>query len=78
MDPEYIKLKEAVQTILENPHEQPRRYYFLNIMKQVKVYSDFTSFGELALITNKRRKAKLETIEDTHFAILRKEDYKQA
>lgn len=78
MDPEYIKLKEAMQTILENPHEQPRRYYFLNIMKQVKVYSNFTSFGELALITNKRRKAKLETIEDTHFAILSKEDYKQA
>jgi CRP-like cAMP-binding protein len=45
-------------------------------MKQVKVYGDFTSFGELALITNKRRKAKLETIEDTHFAILSKEDYK--
>lgn len=69
-------MKEAIQTIVENPHEQPRRYFFLNIMKQVKVYTDYTSFGELALITNKKRKAKLETIEDTHFAILSKDDYK--
>jgi len=47
-------------------------------MKVVKVYRDATSFGELALITNKRRKAKLETTADTHFAVLSKDDYRQA
>lgn len=45
-------------------------------MKLVKTYAEYGSFGELALITNKRRKAKLETQTDTHFAILSKEDYR--
>jgi CRP-like cAMP-binding protein len=36
------------------------------------------SFGELALLTNKRRKAKLECLTDTNFAILSKIDYRQA
>lgn len=39
-----------------------RRYYYLSWFKQVKVYTDNESFGELALITDKHRKAKLETI----------------
>lgn len=47
-------------------------------MKTVKTYGAQTSFGELALITNKRRKAKLETSEDTHFAVLSKKDYRIA
>jgi len=45
-------------------------------MKVVKTYRDMTAFGELALITNKRRKAKLETASDTHFAVLSKNDYR--
>lgn len=47
-------------------------------MKLVKTYAQYGSFGELALITNKRRKAKLETLTDTYFAVLSKEDYRQA
>ena len=47
-------------------------------MKVVVTYLAKTSFGELALLTNKRRKAKLETSEDTHFAILSKKDYRTA
>lgn len=47
-------------------------------MKVVRHYQPMTSFGELALITNKRRKAKLETAADTHFAVLSKADYRQA
>lgn len=47
----------------------------MNSFKQVVVYSKFTSFGELALLTNKHRKAKMETLEDTHFAILTKDNY---
>jgi len=49
-------------------------------MKIIKVYGPFESFGELALITNKRRKAKLEVTgdEDAHFALLSKKDYKTA
>ena len=47
-------------------------------MKVVKVYENLTSFGELALLTNKHRKAKLETIDDTHFAVLSKADYRHA
>lgn len=55
-----------------------RKYYYLNWFKQVKVYKDNQSFGELALLTDKHRQAKLETITDTHFAVLSKADYKQA
>jgi len=47
-------------------------------MKVVRTYEAGTSFGELAIITNKRRKAKLETASDTHFAVLSKYDYRQA
>ena len=65
--------------MLEDPESQAqRKYYQINIMKVVKTYQEYGSFGELALITKKRRKAKLETQSDTHFAILSKEDYLQA
>ena len=49
-------------------------------MRPVKIYEPGSSFGELALITNKRRKAKLEVSSesDAHFAILSKDDYKNA
>ena len=76
IDPEYTSLKQAFQDILEDPESQKdRKYYQINIMKVVKTYYEYGSFGELALITKKRRKAKLETSSDTHFAILSKEDY---
>lgn len=61
---------------MNNPYSQKRRYYFINIFKEVKRYCDYESFGELALLTNKRRKAKIETLSECHFAILSKEDYK--
>ena len=60
----------------ENPNQSDRKYYYVNILKVVKTYKSFSSFGELALITNKRRAAKLEAVEDTHFAILSKNDYR--
>ena len=47
-------------------------------MKLVRTYKAHESFGELALITNKRRKAKLETAENTNFAILSKDNYREA
>jgi hypothetical protein len=47
-------------------------------MKLVKTYTAKTSFGELALLTDKRRKAKLETRAGTHFAVLSKADYRAA
>jgi len=47
-------------------------------MKVVKVYEPFESFGELALITNKRRQAKLEVTgdSDAYFALLGRKDYR--
>jgi hypothetical protein len=44
----------------------------------VHTYGPYESFGELALLTNKRRAAKLEVTghSDAHFAILSKKDYK--
>ena len=47
-------------------------------MKLVRTYTAHESFGELALITNKRRKAKLETATNTNFAVLSKDDYREA
>lgn len=59
--------------------EHDRKYYVLKFLKTVKKYKPFESFGELALITNKHRKAKLEVgpEEDAHFALLSKVDYNQ-
>lgn len=79
IDPNYLELKQAFQELLEDPESQSnRRYYQINIMKVVKIYQEYGSFGELSLLTKKRRKAKLETLSDTHFAILSKDDYLQA
>ena len=75
-DKEYEKIRDLFVTLINNPYKQKRRYYYINIFKEVKKYGSFQSFGELALLTNKRRKAKLETLTDTHFAVLSKFDYK--
>lgn len=76
----YLKVYDAIRHLLDNRFHgvnQNRKYYYVSMFKQVKVYEGFGSFGELALITNKHRKARIETIADTHFAILSKQDYKQ-
>ena len=56
-----------------------RKFYTMHILKVVHTYGPYESFGELALLTNKRRAAKLEVVghSDAHFAILDKRDYKQ-
>lgn len=74
-DPRYVALRKACLKLLSKADQSERKYYRVNILKQIKVYGDYESFGELALITNKRRKAKIETITDTHFALLSKQDY---
>ena len=55
-----------------------RVYYTVSLLKPVKRYKPFESFGELSLITDNKRAAKLEVSEDgdAHFAILSKKDYK--
>lgn len=60
------KLLRACDRLLYNHGKKTenRIYYSVKILKVVKVYEPFESFGELALITNKRRKAKLEVIGD--------------
>ena len=70
------KLKDTVGQLLQTPYQGNRKYYYVNIMKVVKTYTEFGSFGELALLTNKRRKAKLECQTDTNFAVLSKHDYR--
>ena len=77
-DGDFRRLRNSIKQLKETPDQSYKKYYYCNIMKTVKVYETYGSFGELALLTNKRRKAKLETIEDTHFAILSKQDYRQA
>lgn len=60
--------------------EAPRRFYYITIMKVVHTYGEFESFGELALIQNKRRAARLEVSQagDAHFAVMSKKDYRSA
>ena len=58
-----------------------RKFYFISIMKVVKKYHEFESFGELALIENKgRRAAKLEVSAagDAHFAVMSRRDYRSS
>jgi CRP-like cAMP-binding protein len=43
----------------------------------VLTLSDGYSFGELALEDNKPRAASILCLEDSHFAVLEKEDYKR-
>ena len=49
-------------------------------MKTIRVYKEYESFGELALINNKRRAAKLEVSQggSAYFAVLSRRDYKMA
>lgn len=89
-DEEFLLLREdarlqrlllACDTLLQNHKNQnERKFYQLSILKPVKTYGPCTSFGELALLTNKRRKAKLEVKADcdAYFAVLNKKDYKNA
>ena len=78
-DSEYKNLISACNRMMEVAGEEMnRKYYYLSIMKTVKIYEGKGSFGELALLTNKKRKAKLETVENTHFAVLSKRDYRNA
>lgn len=60
--------------------ESVRQLYCLSILQVVKTYRPLESFGELALINNRRRKAKLEVADecDAHFALLSKKDYRSA
>lgn len=49
-------------------------------MKTIRVYKEYESFGELALINNKKRAAKLEvsTRGSAFFAVLSRRDYRMA
>ena len=55
-------------------HAKPteRKPYLMSLLTLIKIYEPLGSFGELALITDKRRAAKLEVTDDgdAHFAIL--------
>ena len=76
------QLLAAIDDIMINfkDRAKERKYYQINILKTSRTYHPFESFGELALITNKRRKAKLVVTgdEDAHFALLSKKDYRTA
>ena len=72
--------KDLLLTHKEGAPKINRKYYYVSILKIVKTYGPFESFGELALLTNKRRAAKLETSGDcdAHFAVLSKQNYRKA
>ena len=87
LEAEFEELVETSQRLLETAqqywyHDQPikRKYYQISYLKRVVTYYPFQSFGELALIQNKRRAAKLEVTNasDAYFAVLSKKDYRQA
>ena len=42
---------------------------------EVAILNHGSSFGELALISNKPRAATIKCITDTHFLVLHKQDY---
>lgn len=57
-----------------------RQHYQITILTHVKTYKPFESFGEIALITDRKRAAKLQVTSqtDAHFIVLSKKDYKKA
>jgi CRP-like cAMP-binding protein len=48
------------------------------VLEEVAVLKEGQSFGELALITNKKRNATIVTKENTHFATITKSQYQKA
>ena len=53
---------------------EKKKQYSMTILTHVKTYKPFESFGELALITDKKRAATIEVVgdSDAHFAVLSK------
>ena len=51
--------------------------FTFKILKPITEGSHGMAFGELALLNDKPRSATIITLEDTHFAILLKEDFKK-
>ena len=53
----------------------------MNLIKSFKIgycpLKSGDSFGELALITDQPRIATVKCIKDTHFAVIKKEDYQR-
>ena len=73
-----VLAKSLLESTATSRGDADRAYYSVSLLKPVKKYKPFESFGELSLITDKRRAAKLEVSEDgdAHFAVLSKKDYK--
>lgn len=53
-----------------------KRSFVFNILHPTVELSVGSAFGELALLNDKPRSATIMTVEDTHFAILEKDDFK--
>jgi CRP-like cAMP-binding protein len=50
--------------------------FVFDVLLPVSEGTNGEAFGELALINNKPRSATIVCLEDTHFAILKKDDFK--
>lgn len=53
-----------------------KRPFTFMILQPVAEWGNGQAFGELALLNDKPRSATIMTVEDTHFAVLEKEDFK--
>lgn len=81
----YIILKGLTRVLIPNPNKKKKKKPEDNDEDedekdmpdfiQLATMSDGKSFGELALIHNKPRAASIETLDDTHFAVMSKTDY---
>lgn len=50
---------------------------FKESFKEIGILPPNSSFGELALLSNKPRSVTIRAKTDSHFAVLEKEDYKR-
>ena len=75
----YVILKGEVSVLLPREVDFPKddKLGAPENMTEIKRLKMGSSFGELALFSNKPRTASIMAVEDCHFAVLRKKDFKK-
>ena len=73
----YVLLKGEVKVMVPNENFNSQENLQLDNMNEIKILNVGSSFGELALFSNKTRTASIFTTENCYLATLKKKDFKR-